>query len=465
MGSSGRRMIDGEARVTLLANGVVVTRWENPDILFDGAVAWSGERILEVGPAAELRAKFPAANPVDAHGGLILPGLINLHHHLYSAFARGLAPASVPQDFAQILERLWWRLDRALTPETVRLSGLLGATEAVRWGCTTIFDHHASPSCLRGSLDIIGRTLDEAGLSGVLCYEVSDRNGHEEAVAGLVENLRFIDRHQDDPRLRGIIGLHASFTLTDATLDEVAKRRPPGCGCHIHIAEDSLDREASESAFGAAPLERLESRGLLDERALLVHGVHLRSEGRAVVARNHSVLIHCPESNANNGVGWFDVERAAGEGCTIALGTDGMSAAMLRSLRFAFLIQRAGREDPTVGFAAHPRLLQNNVEVARRFFDEPLLGELAPGAPADICVVDGVPPTPLTADNLFGHLVFGAAEAPVRHTIARGEFLLEDFSHTTLDPQAIAEIARTEAPELWERFYSIGASPVDWLPI
>jgi putative selenium metabolism protein SsnA len=458
-------VIDGGAPVILLSNGVVVTAWHHPDIVFDGAVAWSGDRILEVGPAAALRASYPAAETVDACGGLILPGMINLHHHLYSAFARGLAPASVPRDFGQILDRLWWRLDRALTPETVRLSALLGAADAVRWGCTTIFDHHASPSCLRGSLDIIADSLNEAGLSGVLCYEVSDRNGHDEAVAGLVENLRFIEQFGDHPRLRGTIGLHASFTLTDATLDEVAIRRPPGCGCHIHMAEDPLDFQVSEMAFGAAPLERLETRGLLDERALLVHGVHLTSEGRAVAARNHSVLIHCPESNANNGVGRFDVERAAAGGCTIALGTDGMSSAMLRSLRFAFLIQRAGREDPTVGFAAHPMLLQNNVEVARRFFDEPLLGELVPGAPADICVVDCPPPTPMTGENLFGHLVYGAAEAPVRHTVARGEFLLEDFRHTTLDTQAIAEIARTEAPGLWERFYSIGASPVDWLPI
>ncbi len=458
-------MNHGEEPVILLTNGVVVTGWLDPDIVADGAVAWSGDRILEIGAAAALRDRYPAAEPVDAHGGMILPGLINLHHHFYSAFARGLAPSSAPQDFGQILDRLWWRLDRVLTPEAVRLSALLGAADAIRWGCTTIFDHHASPSCLRGSLGIVGRTLTEAGLSGVLCYEISDRNGHDEAVAGLVENLRFIEQHRDNSRLRGTIGLHASFTLTDATLDEVAGRRPVGCGCHIHIAEDVLDFQVSELAFGASPLERLEKRGLLDDRALLVHGVHLTSEGRAVVARNQSVLIHCPESNANNGVGRLDVERAAAAGCTVALGTDGMSSAMLRSLRFAFLIQRGGREDPTVGFAAHPRILQNNVAVARRFFDEPLLGELAPGAPADICVVDCPPPTPLTDDNLFGHLVYGAAEAPVRHTIARGDFLLEDFRHTTLDPQAIAEIARTEAPGLWERFHGIGASPVDWLPI
>jgi putative selenium metabolism protein SsnA len=454
----------GSSSTRILTNGVVVTGWKQPDVIDDGAVAWSGDRILEVGPLTALLPKHPEAEPVDAHGGMILPGLINLHQHFYSALARGLAPASVPRDFGQILDRLWWRLDRALTPETVRLSALLGAVDAIRWGCTTIFDHHASPSCVRGSLEIIERTIDEAGLSAVLCYEVSDRNGHEEAIAGLVENLQFIERQRDDPRVRGTIGLHASFTLSDETLDEAARRRPSGCGCHIHLAEDGLDYQVSEMAFGAAPLDRLDRRGFLDERALLVHGVQLTSEGRAVIARKGSALIHCPESNANNGVGRLDVERASDEGCTVALGTDGMSSAMLRALRFAFLVQRAGRKDPTVGFAAHPSLMHNNVEMARRFFDEPLLGELVAGAPADICVVDCPPPTPVTEGNLFGHLIYGASEAPVRHTVARGRLLLEDFRLTTLDLQSIAEIARIESPGLWKRFHTLGESPVDWLP-
>ena len=458
-------MTDEDASVVLLTNGVVMTAWQDPEIIFDGAVAWSGDRILEVGPAARVRTRYPAAEPVDACGGMILPGLINLHHHLYSALARGLAPESPPRDFGEILDRMWWRLDRALTPETVRLSALLGAADSIRWGCTTIFDHHASPSCLRGSLGVIGQTLVEAGLSAVLCYEISDRNGHEEAVAGLVENLRFIEGQQGHPRIRGTIGLHASFTITDETLDEIATRRPEGSGCHIHLAEDGIDYQVSKMAFGAAPIERLNQRGLLDDRAILVHGVHLTSEGRAVVARNKSILVHCPESNANNGVGRLDVERAATEGCTIALGTDGMSSAVLRSLRFGFLAQRAGREDPTVGFAAHPAILSHNVDTARRFFDEPLLGELVEGAPADLCVIDSPPPTPLTKDNYFGHVIYGMSEAPVRHTIARGEFLLQDFRHTTVDPLAIAEIARTEAPRLWERFQAIGDSAVDWLPI
>jgi putative selenium metabolism protein SsnA len=428
-------------------------------------VVWSGSRILRVGPQAELRERYPNANLLDARGGLVLPGLVNLHHHLYSGLARGLAPAGTPSDFGQILEQLWWRLDRALTPETVRLSALLGAAASIRWGCTTLFDHHASPSCIRGSLDLIADVIDQAGLSALLCYEISDRNGHDQAIAGLVENLSFIEKHRDHPRIRGTLGLHASFTVSDATLDEAASRRPTEVGCHIHLAEDPIDIRVSETAYGMSPLERLEKRGLLDDRALLIHGVHLTPDGLSDVARNRSILVHCPESNANNGVGRLDVERAAAQGCTVGLGTDGMSSAMLRALRAAFLTQRAGREDPTVGFAVHPGLLHTNVSVARRFFDEPLLGELTPDAPADMCVVDSPSPTPITAENLFGHLVYGASEAPVRHTIARGRILLEDFRHTTLDLPAIAEAARRESPGLWQRFEELDASGTGQFPI
>jgi cytosine/adenosine deaminase-related metal-dependent hydrolase len=238
--------------VTLLYNGTVLTGCETSEVFTDGAVAWSGDRILAVGLESDLTERFPD---------------INLHHHLYSALARGLAPSSPATDFGQILDKLWWRLDRALTPETVRLSALLGVADSIRWGCTTLFDHHSSPSCIRGSLSNIAEVIAEAGLTALLCYEVSDRNGHPEAVAGLVENLTFIDRQRSHPRVRGTLGLHASFTIEDETLDEAADRRPDGCGCHIHVAEDALDFQVSEVSFGGAPLQRLEERGLLDDRA------------------------------------------------------------------------------------------------------------------------------------------------------------------------------------------------------
>jgi len=446
------------SETVLLGNGVVVAGFSSscavqPQMIAGGAVVWRGERILAVGLETELRRAYPGARFLDARGGLILPGLINLHHHFYSALASGLDPGAPLTNFAEILDRLWWRLDRALDPESVRLSAQLSVADCIRWGCTTVFDHHSSPGCLAGSLDVIADVVDTCGLSAVLCYEVTDRNGHDQARAGIEENLRFIQQHSSHARVRGVVGLHASFTLRDSTLAEVAERRPPRAGCHIHAAEAPLDVEESRRASGLGPVERLERFGLLDELCLLAHGIHLDSTEYTNIAKHGAVLVHNPESNEHNRVGQLDAANAARLGCEIGLGTDGMSSAMLRALRSAFLAHRARHADSASG--AIPELLFNNVKVARRFFDEPLLGELAPGAPADVIVVDAQPPTPVGPENLMSHLIFGASESPVRHTIARGRVLLEDFSHRTVDPAELAARARELTPGLCQRFAAL----------
>ncbi len=444
----------------LLGNGVIVAGFApscivQPQVIPCGAVVWRGERILAVGPEAQVGRAYPGADFLDAHGGLILPGLINLHHHFYSALARGLDPGAPLGSFADVLDRLWWRLDRALDPETVRLSAQLSVADCIRWGCTTVFDHHASPSCLAGSLDIIAEAVQAGGLSAALCYEVTDRNGHDAARAGIEENLRFMREQSGQPHIRGVFGLHASFTLRNETLAEVAERRPEGAGCHIHVAEDPLDVQASRRAFRMGPVDRLERFGLLDRCCLLAHGIHLEADDYAKIARHDAALIHNPESNANNGVGWLDTVNAAKRGCLVGIGTDGMSSNMLRALRSAFLLHRAARRDPSSGFEVLPDLLSNNVNVARRFFDEPLLGELAPNAPADIIVIDVSTITPIEPGNLLDHLVYGASEAPVRHTIARGRVLLKNFCHETLDPDELAARARGLVPALWQRFRAL----------
>ncbi len=443
------------SEITILGNGTLVTGGAQSRVIPDGAVAWRDERIIAVGDANEVRSRFSGAYVLDACGGLVMPGMVNLHHHFYSTLARGLDPRVELKGFAVVLEGLWWRLDRALDADAVRVSARLTAADCIRWGCTTVFDHHASPSCLRGSLDIIAAEVEEAGLSAVLCYETSDRNGHTEAVAGIEENLDFCARHRDHPRIRGALGLHASFTVSDETLEEVSRRRPEGVGCHVHVAEDLLDIRVSKAAYGAGPIERFERFGLLDDTALLAHCVHLGGEQLERIANAGAVVIHNPESNANNGVGRLNIVEAARLGCLVALGTDGMSSSMLRSLRAAFLAHRSGLRDPRVGFEVHPRLLWNNAAVAARFFGEQGYGELAVDAPADIVVVDRPPPTPLDEDNLFPHLVYGAAEAPVRHTVGRGRILLQDFRHTTLDVEATAAEARRIAPEVWRRFHAL----------
>lgn len=450
--------------VTILGPGVVVTAFRDPEVIPSGAVAWSDDRIIAAGDAGEITAAYPGAATMDARGGLILPGLVNLHHHFYSSLARGLDPGLELRNFGEILDGLWWRLDRALDPDTIRISAALAAADSIRWGATTVFDHHASPSWIRGSLGRIASVIDDAGLSAVLCYEITDRNGHHQALEGIDENVDFHTAHRGHPRIRGMLGLHASFTVDDATLAAVASARTEGMGCHIHVAEDALDIKVSELAYGAAPIQRLENHGLIDDRMLAIHGIHLGSADRRKLAAAGAIIVHNPESNANNGVGRLDLEAAAADGCTIGLGTDGMSSAMLGALRAAFLGIRGGMCDPRKGFEVVPELLAVNAETAGRFLDEPLLGRLVPGAPADLCVLDAAPPTVVTTDNVFAHLVYGSAVTPVRHTIARGRVLLEDHRFTTLDPRAIADEARRATPALWKRFHALGSTGLDRLP-
>ncbi len=440
---------------TILSGGVVITGGDSPEVIHDGAVLWQGERIVAAGDAGELRRAHPEAALLDAGGGLILPGLVNVHHHFYSALARGLDPGGPMRDFAEVLRRLWWRLDRALDEATVRVSAELSLAECIRHGCTTVFDHHASPSFIDGSLDVIADAVERAGLSALLCYEVTDRNGPEGAAAGIAENLRFLRERAGHPRVRGVFGLHASFTLEERTLARVAAERPAGAGCHIHVAEDPVDVRDTIKRYGVDPVQRLQRHGLLGPRALLAHGIHLQEAAYERIAEAGAAILHNPESNANNGVGRLDLGRATALGCRVGLGTDGMSSSVLRALRFAFLGHRDAHRDPTAGFDVAPHLLATNVGLARAFFEEPLLGTLAPGAPADLIAVDCVPPTPLRADNLFGHLVYGAAEYPVRHTVARGRVLLREYRHTTLDPAAVAARARELAPALWRRFHAL----------
>lgn len=444
-----------EVDTWILGNGTLVTGGTPLEVVPRGAVAWKGERVAAAGEESAVRARFPDARYLDGRGGMILPGLINIHHHFYSALARGLDPGVPTRSFPEVLDRLWWRLDRALDADTVRISALLSVAECVRQGCTTVFDHHASPTWIEGSLDAIAEAVGRAGISALLCYEITDRNGPEGATAGIEENLRFLAERAHDPRVRGVVGLHASFTLRDETLAQVAERRPPGSGCHIHVAEDPVDVQASIETFGAGPVERLQRFGLLDERALLAHAIHLEGAEYERAAGADAILIHNPESNANNGVGRLNVPRTAALGCTIGLGTDGMSSSMLRALRFAFLMHRGATRDPSSGFEALPDLLAANADAARRFFPEPLLGQLVEGAPADLIAVDSPPPTPVSEENLFGHLVYGTSEAPVRHTVARGRIVLEDFRHTTLDPEELSARAQALVPSLWRRFHAL----------
>ncbi len=230
----------------LIINGRLIT-WDNPNqILEDQAVFISGDRIFEISPQADLIWQLPDAERVDARGQYVMPGNICGHTHFYGAFARGMAiPGPAPKDFPEILEKLWWPLDKALTEIDVYYSAMVMLIDAIKNGTTTLIDHHASPNAIDGSLDQIAAAVELAGLRAVLCYEVTDRDGNIKAQAGIDENVRFLKKIKKDAiaggRISGTFGLHASLTLSDDTLEACKQAVPEGTGSHIHIAEHEAD--------------------------------------------------------------------------------------------------------------------------------------------------------------------------------------------------------------------------------
>lgn len=353
-------------------------------------------------------------------------------------------PAEAPRSFVEILERVWWRLDRALDEESVRLSALVGAIEAARSGTTLLVDHHASPSFIRGSLDTVRRAVEDVGLRSVLCYETTDRNGLEGRDAGLAENAAFLAAGPT-ALTRARVGAHASFTLSDESLARLARTAADaGSSIHVHVAEDRADVDDAVRRGATGVVDRLRRHGLLAGDAILVHAVHLDERELAEAQAKGAWLVHCPRSNMNNGVGHARTEAFR----HAALGTDGLDQDMLAEARAAFLRMRDdGRPDAS---AAAIELLAGGHRLASALFGENL-GRLEPGAPADLAILDYRPPTPMTVDNLAGHLLFGIDRSHARTTMVAGRFVMRDRVIVTIDEAEVLAQARAAAPRLWER--------------
>jgi len=440
----------------LIHNACVLTMDEGWSIIENGAVYIKGDKIEDVGSSEELRQKYIEPEPLDAGGRILMPGFVNAHMHLYSTMARGIALRDEPPvAFNQILERLWWRLDKALDDEAVRLSAWLPLIQAIRKGTTTIIDHHASPRAIAGSLDVMAEIFEKIGLRGVLCYEVSDRDGAQAADTGIGENVRFIERcHKyPSPLLRGMFGLHASFTLSEDTLRRCAEAaRSLSAGCHVHCAEAASDVEYTRKNFGKSPVERFFDAGILEEKAIAAHCVHVSERDIALLAESKTNAIHNPRSNMNNAVGCAPVLKMISSGVRVGLGTDGMNACMTDELKTAFILHKHENHDPRVGWAECPQMLfKTNPRLATQIFGS-AIGVLAKGALADIILLDYFPPTPMTPQNLAGHILFGIADAPVRTTIVGGRVLMKDGVLIDADEEEISRRSREVAGEVWKRF-------------
>lgn len=419
----------------------------DPPLVQKGNLRVVDGRIDAAGPHVQPRADEQV---VSMKGRLILPGLVVGHHHLYSALARGMpGPADPPATFHETLQRVWWRLDRSLNPYDIELSAWVGLMDAVGCGATCVIDHHASPSCVPDSLDRVADPFRTLRVRGVLCYEVSDRDGTEVRDQGVAENRRFAGASDGDDLLAATTGAHAAFTITDETLSMLAEVvRDTGAPLHIHLAEDPVDRDISTARAGQDPLSRLEAAGLLGG-AILAHGVHLSDDEVQRVLAGGATLVHSPRSNINNRVGYGRPWRF---GPDAALGTDGMDGDILGEARTAFLAGRdAGAPDP-VGLAFG--LIVGAQRLAARLTRQPL-GQLRPGFCADLTILRYDPPTPLETANLAGHLLFGITARHVESVMVDGRFVLREGRFRRAKPASIQDKARVAARALWERMLQL----------
>ncbi|RMG68502.1 MAG: putative aminohydrolase SsnA, partial [Calditrichaeota bacterium] len=398
------------------------------------AVAVEGHEIQEVGSEAALKARYPRYRWLDGGGRLLMPGLINVHMHFYSTFARGLQLPHTPRNFAEVLQMLWWKLDASLDLEAVYYSTLLPALVAVRSGVTAVIDHHASYGAIEGSLEAVEQALEQVGLRGLLCFEVSDRHGPEARRQALEENERYLARcarrrkEAPDFPFDGLVGLHASFTLEEETLEAAADlSRRTGQGCHIHVLEDPVDGEETRRKFGRGVVERLREKDILNERSLAAHCIHLEEGEAQLLAESGTMVAHNPQSNMNNAVGRADVPGLLSRGLAVGLGTDGMSGNLNHDVRTAFLLHRFALNNLGMGWQEIPEMLfRHNPEIYRRLSGR-RVGRIEAGYLADLILVDYYPPTPMSEDNFFGHFLFGIMDARVHTSIINGRVVMEDY--------------------------------------
>ncbi len=442
----------------LITNGQLVTWGEDNEIIDGGALLLRNGRIAAIGDSQILPLEHPEVETINAGGQLVMPGNICAHTHFYGAFARGMAiPGPPMKDFPEILKRLWWRLDRALTTEDVEYSALVCLVDAIKHGTTTLIDHHASPNAIAGSLDVIAGAVEKAGLRAGLCYEVTDRNGPDGAQAGIDENVRYLKALKADNSglLSGTFGLHASLSLSDETLAScVDAASGLDTGFHIHVAEHEADEYDSLYKYDKRAVNRLALAGILGPKSIVAHAIHVDPVEKNMLNDTGTWVTHQPRSNMNNAVGAADIEGMLRLGIPVCLGNDGFSNNMWAEWKTAYLLHKVVHRDPrrANGMDIAQMAIYNNAALTGIFWPELPIGRLEVGAAADIILVDYHPTTPLTAGNLPWHIIFGFEIDTVTTTIVAGRVLMRDRQLLTLDEAEITAKSRELARGVWQRF-------------
>jgi putative selenium metabolism protein SsnA len=434
----------GKIFTTKTREGVIDNGWI---IVRDGKIARIGE-----GDPKEATAGLKMTS-IDAGGKVVLPGFINCHTHLYGTLARGIdLRGAMPRDFCERLGILWWRLDKALTYQDCYWSALTGSILSLKAGVTTVFDHHSSPYAIDRSLDAVANGMTDAGVRGAVCYEVSDRDGQDRASLGIDENVRFAQAAQESRRnsIKSFMGLHASFTLSQPTLlramDAAAEL---GLGFHLHVAEDACDVKDSQKRYRRRVVKRLSDAGILSDRSLAIHCVHVTDSEIAQLSETGANVVNCPRSNLSNAVGVARVDKMFRHGVRVGFGSDGFGPSILDDAYAGVLSWRLNEPMPSTGLVeTELMLLSNNPIIASNLLDIKV-GVLAEGHTADIVICGYDAPTPLDRSNLWAHLL--SRELKVETVLVGGRVTLEDGQSSLVDENKVFERATSLAADLWGR--------------
>ena len=438
----------------IIGNGKVITNDSLSTFIDNGAVLIKDNIIEEVGDFESLKKAYPDEEVIDVKGRVIMPGMICAHSHIYSAYARGMSVSNPTRGFYEVLENLWWRLDRNLTLEDVKLNAQTTYIESIQNGVTTLIDHHSGPNSVTGSLFAIADAAKELGVRTSLCYEVSDRDGKDIAMKEIKENIDFIKSCQADDNgdmIKALFGLHASFTISDETLYKVKESMEGiSSGYHVHVAEGIEDQYDSLKKYGRRVVERLHDFGILGGQTIAVHGVHANQREIEILKATDTSVVHNPASNMNNAVGCPPVISMISQGVRVGLGTDAYTSDMFESMKVANILHRHHLCDPTVGFMETQKMqFENNPKIVGRYYDK-ALGVLEKGAYADLITLDYDPLTPMNSDNWFGHTLFGFSGKAVNDTMINGKFVMRNREIQTADTKEIMAKSRERAKQVWK---------------
>lgn len=372
---------------------------------------------------------------IDCKGKFVTKSFVNGHHHAYSALARGMpAPKQTPQNFHEILQYIWWNLDKKLDKELIEASAYATAIESAKAGTTFIIDHHASPNAIKGSLKIIADVFEKVGLSHLLCYEISDRDGIEKAIEGLEETEQYLKDKQ------GLIGLHASFTIGNETLQKAAELVDNlSNGIHVHVAEDLYDQRHCMDNYHKRVVERLNDYGFLQSsKTILAHCLHLSDYERELIQKSEVYIVQNTESNLNNQVGFFN---SNGLSDRIFLGTDGMHSDMVKSSTATHFI---GQKFDKLKFGEAYQRLRN----VHGYLNK---NKFSGDSNNNLIVLEYPSPTPVTKENFLGHFFFGLNKCNITHVISNGKLIINDKEIQTVNESEILQFTKEQAFRLWKQ--------------